>query len=212
LSEAQITSQILYKQRNQIIEARIVYIKSLEDEPGEFGDDITALDFSFIGLYQEVMDLVSLGLLLGDGKSLRRLAYWLRRYRNEDMLYEKIIAPAVPDPNNSRDKYFHEKPYTHLIDVFLVKTLEEATISMNEYLRIWHKSFEGCSWHGGRLIQNPGWFMPYYGYWSFESAAIAILRNIDDRTFRNHLLYPKDLADWARENNSIEKIRASLES
>jgi hypothetical protein len=58
---------------------------------------------------------------------------------------------------------------------------------------------------GGKSYAVLGEYMPYYGYWSFESAAIAVLHNIDDSSFRAHMYHPKDWLDWARENNSREK-------
>jgi len=38
----------------------------------------------------------------------------------------------------------------------------------------------------------------YFGYWCWEAAAVAVMMDIDDATFRDHEHYPKDLADWAR--------------
>jgi hypothetical protein len=194
-------------------EAHLVYIKSLEDYPGELPDvsDVTPLYFEAPETFQAVMDITSLGLLLGDGKALRQLAYWLRRYRHEDMLFEELISPAISDPDLTCEKFFIELPYTYLIDAFIAKEPKDAVKAMKQYLGKWYKSFEGVPWHDGHLYPVQGEYMPYYGYWSFESAAIAVLHNMDDSSFRNHLLYPKDLADWARENNSIEKVRASLE-
>jgi hypothetical protein len=194
-------------------EAHLVYIKSLEDYPGELPDisDVTPLYFEGLETFQPVMDITSLGLLLGDAEALRQLAYWLRRYRHEDMLFEELISPAISDPDLTCEKFFIELPYTYLIDAFIAKEPKDAIKAMKQYLDKWYKSFEGVPWHDGHLYPVQGEYMPYYGYWSFESAAIAVLHNMDDSSFRNHLLYPKDLADWARENNSIEKIRASLE-
>jgi len=38
----------------------------------------------------------------------------------------------------------------------------------------------------------------YEGYWCWEAAAVAVMMDIDDTSFRDHEHYPKDLADWAR--------------
>ena len=34
----------------------------------------------------------------------------------------------------------------------------------------------------------------YYGYWSFESAAVATIMGLDDSSFRESQYYPKDLS------------------
>lgn len=38
----------------------------------------------------------------------------------------------------------------------------------------------------------------YTGYWSFEAAAVVMLWNIDDTSFREHQYYPDELVDFYR--------------
>lgn len=38
----------------------------------------------------------------------------------------------------------------------------------------------------------------YFGYWSFESAAVTCIMNLDDSTYRQLQYYPKDLVDYYR--------------
>ncbi|MNZ89813.1 hypothetical protein D3C78_1087490 [compost metagenome] len=38
----------------------------------------------------------------------------------------------------------------------------------------------------------------FYGYWSWEAAAVTWLLNIDDRSYREKPFYPRDLVDFAR--------------
>jgi hypothetical protein len=174
--------------------AHLLYIKSLEDVPGEFGEESTPLYFEALETFQPVMDIVSLGLLLGDGEALRQIVHWLRRYRHRDMLFEEIVSPAISDPGTTCENFFHEIPYGHLIDAFLAannKKVEEATVAMGKYLGCWYKSFEDVPWHNGHLYAVPGEYMPYYGYWSFEAAAICVLHDIDDRKFRITFSIPK---------------------
>jgi hypothetical protein len=42
----------------------------------------------------------------------------------------------------------------------------------------------------------------YFGYWCWEAAAVAVMMDIDDMSFRDHESYPKDFADWARYNKA----------
>jgi len=193
-------------------EADLEYTLQLEKEFGEMRRDVTPLYFEALETFQPAMDMLSLGLLLGDGEALRQLAYWFRHYRHGDILFEELISSAISDPDSTCEAFFHEQPYIHLIHAFFADNQEAATVAMEKYLGCWYKSFEDVPWHNGHLYAVPGEYMPYYGYWSFEAAAICVLHDIDDRKFRNHILYPKDLADWARKNKSIEKVRPSLKA
>ncbi|WP_295907288.1 PoNe immunity protein domain-containing protein [uncultured Xanthomonas sp.] len=169
--------------------------------------DMTPLEFEDLYHYQLAMDVVSLGVLLGEGDALRQIALWMQSERGTDLLFESLLAPAVPDPRDNTD-FYHLKPYDPLIDAFwTAETAEEASAKVKEYLDGWYKSFEGAPWHDGHLKGVEGEYMPYYGYWSFEAAAVCVINGIDDSSFRDHILYPKDLADWARANDSIARLK-----
>lgn len=185
-----------------------IYIKALAVESGDdLREDGTPLHLEDLYHYQLVIDVVSIGVLLGDGDALRSVAGWVERYRGEDLLFETLLAPAVSDPRDNTD-FYHLAPYDPLIDAFYtVETPDEASAKVKEYLDDWYKSFEGAPWHDGHLHAVEGEYMPYYGYWSFEAAAVCVIHGIDDSSFRNHLLYPKDLADWARANHSLDCLK-----
>ncbi|MFT4020170.1 MAG: DUF1911 domain-containing protein [Acinetobacter sp.] len=185
------------------------YIRALAVEFGEdLREDGTPLEFEYIFHYQLVLDVVSLGVLLGDGDALRKIALWMQRERGTDLLFESLLAPAVPDPRDNTD-FYHLKPYDPLIDAFwTAETPSEASAKVKAYLNSWYESFEGAPWHDGHLHAVEGEYMPYYGYWSFEAAAVCIINNIDDSSFRDHIYYPKDLADWARANHSLAYLQS----
>jgi hypothetical protein len=61
-------------------------------------------------------------------------------------------------------------------------------------------------WHDGHLVQTEE-YSNYEGYWAFEAAAVCVIHGIDDTSFRDHLIYPKDLADWARANDAVARLR-----
>ncbi|QOK91520.1 DUF1911 domain-containing protein [Ralstonia pseudosolanacearum] len=183
------------------------YVRALAVESGDdLREDGTPAYFEDLSQFQLVMDITSLGVLLGNGDGLRTIARCVERYRGTDLLFESLIERAVTDPRDNTD-FFHVVPYDPLIDAYYTaETPEEASAKVKEYLDNWYKSFEGAPWHNGHLHAVEGQYMPYYGYWAFEAAAICVLYDIDDSSFRDHLLYPKDLADWARANHSIERL------
>ncbi len=169
--------------------------------------DMTPFEFEDLYQYQLTIDVVSLGILLGEGNALRQCARWMQSVRGRDLLFEFLIEPAVRDPNECTE-YFHTSPYDPLIDaIYALESPQEASAKVKEYLDGWYKSFEGAPWHDGHLHAVEGEYIPYYGYWSFEAAAVCVIHDIDDSSFRDHLVYPKDLADWARANRSLERLK-----
>lgn len=155
--------------------------------------------------FQLVLDLVCVGLLLGEGDAVRRAAGWLTRYRGTDMLFEALVERVVPDPRDI-EEFFHEQPYGLLVDaIYTADTPEEASAYVKRYLDGWYKAFEGVPWHNGHL-QATEEYSNYEGYWAFEAAAVCVIHGIDDSSFRDHLVYPKDLADWARAQGVMDHI------
>lgn len=41
-------------------------------------------------------------------------------------------------------------------------------------------------------------YSPYTGYWAMYAGAFTYLYDIDDSAYRDRLVYPKDLVDFAR--------------
>ena len=87
-----------------------------------------------------------------------------------------------------------------LLQAIMAESKEESLKYLNTYLSGW---YEGNRKIGNLLIdthlnQDPE-YGGYIGYWSFESAAVAYLKDLDDTSLRQYLYYPKDMVDWARE-------------
>ncbi|MBL0743195.1 PoNe immunity protein domain-containing protein [Chryseolinea lacunae] len=58
----------------------------------------------------------------------------------------------------------------------------------------WYAAHANFSWHESHTSAHYN----YFGYWSFESAAITIVLKLDDSAYRDNPYYPKDLVDYAR--------------
>jgi len=168
--------------------------------------DVTPVYFEDLFHFEIALDTVSMGVLLGEGNKVREAAAWMASARGSDMLFEAIVEPAVSDFRDT-EEFFHEEPYGPLLDaIYTADTPEEASAYVKKYLDGWYKAFEGVPWHNGHLVATDE-YMAYDGYWVFEAAAVCVIHNIDDSSFRDHLVYPKDLADSARANSSLEKIK-----
>ena len=91
-------------------------------------------------------------------------------------------APAYP------------KPFDGLYDATTApeKALAECIAT---YLQSWYDvKMEGFSFKGNHLVENSG----YAGYWCVEAAGMVVALGIDDRTFADHPLYPRDLVAFFR--------------
>ncbi|HEM7878850.1 DUF1911 domain-containing protein [Burkholderia contaminans] len=52
-------------------------------------------------------------------------------------------------------------------------------------------------WHDSHLNLSNEWGL-YFGYWAIEAAALSYILELDDTSLREHIVYPKDLVDFAR--------------
>jgi hypothetical protein len=191
-------------------EAYRAYIADLAARSGDdLRTDGTPVHFEDLFHFQLVLDVVSLGILLGEGDGVRRAASWLDRYRGTDMLMEYLLETIVPDPRDI-EVFFHEQPYGALVDaIYTADTPQQSVAFMQQYLDGWYKSFEGVPWHDGHLVQTDE-YSNYEGYWAFEAAAVCVLHGIDDSSFRDHIVYPKDLADWARAHRAGDAVKLGV--
>lgn len=71
--------------------------------------------------------------------------------------------------------------------------------SMKTYLEKWYANTKLLMWHNYKSSIETTQY--YYGYWSFESAAVTCIIGLDDSSYRDNQFYPKDLVDYYRENH-----------
>lgn len=184
------------------------HLRALEVEFG-FGIhmDASPLQLDEIEDFHKLMTVLGLAVLLGKGRELAMIADLLVRLRGEDLLVEELLSPAVEAVDCN--EFFHVEPYDSLIDAyFTADTGDRASAFVKKYLDGWYQAMEPCAWHNSHTIAHED-MSPYNGYWSFESAAICLIHDIDDASFRDNLVYPKDLIDWARANDSLGKLKAA---
>jgi len=166
--------------------------------------------FGEIGDYEQAMQLISLCHLLHRRDLLPRIATMLDPYyRAQDTLYEDLLAYAI-DGRFDVDKWFHDNPYRNLINSFYRDTDEESIADITLYLDKWYPSMENAPGHDGHLnmTETGG---SYVGYWAMEAAAAVYLLKLDDSSFRDHIVYPKDLVTFAREQSELATPRKVVE-
>ena len=156
------------------------------------------LRFIEIDEYERVLQMIGLCFLLHRRDLLPRLAaIFDPSSASRDTLYEDLLAFGMDD-RYDLDQWFHESPYRDLVNSLYRDTDEECIADLQRYLKNWYISLAKAPWHDSHLGIADDTTGGYFGYWAIEAAAVAYLMGLDDSSFREHLVYPKDLVDFAR--------------
>ncbi|MEX5576108.1 DUF1911 domain-containing protein [Pseudomonas lijiangensis] len=145
--------------------------------------------------YEEAVQVISLCILLHRTDLLPRFVKLIDEagYAGDDTLYETLLSKVMPDRYDV-DQWYHDV-YTPLIQAIYVDSKEEASKLLKKYCQQWYPAFKQAPWHDTHLQGEEG---TYVGYWAFEAGAIAFLYGIDDSKI-DHMVYPKDLVEYARD-------------
>ncbi len=104
---------------------------------------------------------------------------------------ELILFLLNVDMSNS------SKPRVKPFKFLLKKDIQQTDRNhIKRYLEKWYERTKLLTWHGYHPDKDIHPF--YYGRWSFESAVIVALLDLDDTKFRDNQYYPKDLVDYYR--------------
>ncbi|MBU9360754.1 DUF1911 domain-containing protein [Burkholderia multivorans] len=158
--------------------------------------DWPAFRLSELGEYERAMQLIGLCFLLHRQDLLPRIAAVEDPlYRARDTLYEDLLGYGM-DGRSDVDLWFHES-YRDCINSMYGESDEESLTDLNAYLGNWYSSMSGVAWHDSHLDLSEERGL-YFGYWAIEAAALAYLLELDDSSLREHIVYPKDLVEFAR--------------
>lgn len=89
------------------------------------------------------------------------------------------------------------KPFNGLFNGNLFMEINKQVLK--NYLSGWYKNTKLLQWHNYKNSIDKSRY--YFGYWSFETAAIIAILNLDDSIIMDNQYYPKDLVDYYRKNN-----------
>ena len=149
--------------------------------------------------YVYVMWLLALCQLLGHPNLVPVVLGWLNPHaefsRGTDGLFEAIVEKLTGTKIPVERVLLHPEPYRPLAKATATEDPSERPALVKAFLEIWYKNMKPCNWYG---THTEGF--SYFGYWAFEAALVTYLWDIDDTSYRDHLVYPKDLVDFARKN------------
>lgn len=184
------------------------YQKTLGAYEGE--KDISPLNIDELPAhFEECVQVMSLCILLQRTDLLARFVKLTDNagFYAQDTLYEDLLKKSLPGRADI-DEWYHGL-YTPLIKAVHTPSKTEAAKLLNEYCTNWYASFENLQapWYDSHLdiADDDG---GYYGYWAFEAGAIAYLYDIDDSAI-THMVYPRDLVEFARSARSAPAASAT---
>ena len=117
--------------------------------------------------------------------------------QEKDGLIERLVAPFVADRGTPPDEARRHLPYRKLIKVFNASP-EQRPALMLQYLEDWYEASRREPYYDQHPQPDIRSGVSYYGYWSWEAAAVTVISRIDDSSYRDKPYYPKDLVDYAR--------------
>ncbi len=140
------------------------------------------------GGYDTMIWLISLGILCDIALAdFKRITTILKRDGANDKLLSKLIRYKDPGWQNSNKPVIQEHPYAWAVNI---KTAADIKYYLNKK---WYQGHSDAYWHGlhkNTRVNN------YFGYWSWESGALAKIENIDDSSLQNQKYYPYDAVHW----------------
>lgn len=146
--------------------------------------------------YDEMLWMLSLGYLLNiDEEDFEKLVEVIDRDGVKDYLFEFIIRAKLKERQPISQESYAE--FFGVPEIFkkLRQAINETDKAKAEKLikefitKDWYKNHKDAGWYNSHKSKHD----TYFGYWSFETAAIVKIMGLDDSSFIDCQYYPKDL-------------------
>lgn len=146
--------------------------------------------------YDQMLWMLSLGYLLDiDEPDFRKLVEVIDRDGVKDYLFEFIIRAKIKDREPITEESYQQFFGIPIAFEKLRQAINESEKTKAEKLvkefitKDWYKNHKDAGWYNSHKSKHD----TYFGYWSFETAAVVKIKGLDDSTFQNCQYYPKDL-------------------
>lgn len=149
--------------------------------------------------YDQILWMLSLGYLLEIQEVyIRKLVEVIDRDEVKDFLLEFIIRAMLPERPTIKDESYQRSflipdSFKSIREAIAETDTTKAELSVERFVtKEWykyHKKIDFC--HGKRAILAGEY--GYWGYWSWETAAVVKIMGLDDSRFKKCPYYPKDM-------------------
>ncbi len=196
---------VLASSLTSVVETYERYVESLN----QLSDDDYRPPFQFndlIDIYVDYVNLLCACVLFRREDLISRVAELNRGtdFDGVDAVIEELFKLYLEERPHA-DELYWEKPYAILLEAVDSEETAARREKMEKYIKAWYKSMKGRAHFWGAHETIKPEFSPYCGYWDMCSAAFTYLYDIDDIRYRNEVVYPKDMVDYARSTGGVDK-------
>ncbi|WP_226545238.1 PoNi-like cognate immunity protein [Bacillus thuringiensis] len=147
--------------------------------------------------YLSLIWMISLGILLEtDKKNIERLKKIVDKKNMNDAVIDFLFCASDIGYTKMTNVYFKDNPYAKTREIIELAQIDkkEASKRLQTYMeKEWFKGHYDYEWKNAH--KEPG----YVGYWSFETAALVKILELDDTSLKDNNHYPYDLAHYKNE-------------
>ena len=133
--------------------------------------------------YEDLLNLLSISILVDAKKESLKIINSNRQMIRSDRLLTYLSTYIEKGTGIWDNKLSLQKDYNGLNIIFEKDNKEDAVLS---YLSNWYSNHSEYSWFDSHKKSED----TYCGYWSFESAAMAITLGLDETKLQNSDFYP----------------------
>jgi hypothetical protein len=146
--------------------------------------------------YDEMLWMLSLGYLLDvSDEDFKKLVEVIDRDGVKDFLFEFIIRAKIKNRQPITEESYQEffgvpQTFEKLRQAIAETNKSKAEKLVKEFItKDWYKNHKDAGWYNSHKSKHD----TYFGYWSFETAAVVKIMGLDDSSFIDCQYYPKDL-------------------
>ena len=133
--------------------------------------------------FDDLLTLLSLAVMLDAGNDAKKLIDSKADFISEDRLLNFLSTYIKTGKKDWNQSVSLRKEYDAMNNVF---TSDDKESALNEYLEKWYDAHSDYAWYNSHLRDTD----TYCGYWSFESAAIADVLNLDINVLKEKSYFP----------------------
>ncbi|WP_239352099.1 PoNe immunity protein domain-containing protein [Snodgrassella communis] len=155
-------------------------------------NDSTPEDDVHFDEYLLMLRMLSLGVLLETGQdNFNKIIEVLHKSNRKDDLFSFIISYKTGYPSMV-NKLTYEQ-FRPLCETTKEMDKNKAITILKNYLeKDWYKSMKLTYWYDNHKSKAD----TFFGYWSFESGALAKILGLDDTALKDQPYYPYDMVHW----------------
>ena len=152
--------------------------------------------------YIKLLWMVALGVLLEtDKQNMKRLAKIVENQNMNDFVIDYLLCASDIGWTKISHAFYKEVPYNKTKEIIQLAQTDkkEASDRLHTYMeKEWFQGHYDYEWRNAH--KEPG----YIGCWSFETAAIAKILELDDKGLKDNIHYPYDLAHYKNNMKLID--------